>query len=155
MNKNEENFKRDNFEETKKGMKEINKIIFRTNEEVPDDWTDFQLTAEEVKILKEGENYVDKELTSSLSIYRKATKEELMDDERPVKEVKQENSKEIEPEKPQTEQRFSEDEIVEINNLLKQETKNLKLKSEVDSKDKYRKLKAEEEKKKKEDLERQ
>ncbi len=154
MSKKEEELKRDNYEETKKGMKEINKILFRNNDDLPDDWTDFQLSPEEVKILKEGENYIEKVLAPNLSIYRKATKEELADNERPIKTVKKEKTAELEINEKQAEKTFSEDEITEINNLLKQKTKNLKLKAEVESKDKYKKLKDEEEKKKREELER-
>ena len=153
MSKKEENFQRDNAEETKKGMKEINKIIFRENEVVPDDWTDFQLTPEEVKILKEGENYIDKELAPSLSIYRKVSKEELNDHERSDKETKK-REQEVEKEEIQVEdKKFTEAEIAEIDSLLKEKTKNLKLKTEKYDKNKQRKLKYEEEKEKK-DLER-
>ena len=155
MSKKEENFQRDNAEETKKGMKEINKIIFRENELVPDDWTDFQLTPEEVKILKEGENYIDKELAPSLSIYRKVSKEELNDHERPAKETKK-KEQEVEKEKEETQvedKKFTEAEIAEIDSLLKEKTKNLKLKIEKSDKEKQKKLKYEEEKEKK-DLER-
>lgn len=158
MSKKEE-FKRDNFEETKKGMKEVGKIIFRTNEYVPDDWTDFDVTPEEARILKEGVDYVEKELAPSLSIYRKVSKEELLDNDEPEKEVVQAieevQVEEIEQEEQkESKSRFTEAEIAEMNSLLKQKSRNLKLRTEKVAKDKNLKLKEEEIKKKKEELER-
>lgn len=157
----EKTAERDNSAETKQGMKKINRIIFGKNEDFPDDWTDFELTADEVKILKEAEDYIEKELIPSLSVNKKVSKKELMDDERPIKEVKKETKAkemtEIENkhlDEAQKELRFSEAEITEIDELLKQKTKNLKLKRDMESEDKHKKLKDEVERKKKEEIDR-
>ena len=134
-------FKRDNFEETKKGLREINKIIFRNNEDIPDDWTDFEITSSEAKILKEGEDYIEKVLIPNLSTYRKISKEELLKEEKEIKEhskekeeAKEENKSVIKGEK--TKGKFTEEEMAEMNRVLKEKTRNLKLKTEKEVKDK-------------------
>lgn len=159
-----DNNQRDNQAETRKGLKEINKIIFLPNEYVPDDWTEFELSSEEKRILKEAETYIDKELVPSLSISRKVTKEELADNSRPVREIsEQEKSLEkkeaevqkvVEAKKNKT---LGEDEINEINMLLKTKAKTLKMREaeEVEKKEKYKRtLEEEEDKKKREEIER-
>lgn len=152
MDNNEKSSQRDNVKETREGLKEVNKIIFLKNEDFPDDWTEFDLTNDEKKILKEGEDYIDKVLTPSLSINRKVSKKELedknIDREIPKEELTQEKDINIRDKE-------NYEEILEINNLLKQKAKDLKNQAKED---KYTKLKREkeedEEKKKKELLER-
>ena len=88
--------------------------------------------------------------------YRKISKEELLKEEKEIKEhskekeeAKEENKSVIKGEK--TKGKFTEEEMAEMNRVLKEKTRNLKLKTEKEVKDK--KLKEEEIEKKKEEIE--
>ena len=87
-------------------MKKIQKIIFLPNEEITEDWTDHKVTPEEHRILKEGEDYIDKTLIPSLSIYQKP--------------------------KIGKAKTLKESEILEIDKLLKEKAKALKLKEQTE-----------------------
>lgn len=155
MEKKDNNQSRDNQQETKKGLKEINKIIFLPNEDVPDNWVDFELSAEEVRILKEGEDYIDKVVAPSLSIYRKVSKEELMDNERPPKEIEQtQENIELNSAKEAKQSTLNQQEIEEIDMLLKSKAKTLGLKKQDEIDKEKRLTMSEEERKKKEEIER-
>lgn len=153
MLENEKQEIRDNYTETKKGLKTVNRIIFGNNEEIPDDWTDFELSKEETRILKEGETFIEKELIPTLSISRKFIKKGYKEDKNLKNEEKKLllQEKETENELVQNKE-LSSDDIDEINLLLKRKARKLKLEGE-ELEYKKLKLKREEDEKKKRELE--
>ena len=120
-------------EQIKSDYKKVNKIIFFPNEDVPDDWTDFEMTAEEFRALKEGEEYIEKQIIPNLSISKKYNPKDFKE--------------EVEEEKEVKESELKEGEISEIDALLKAKAKSLKEDKEKETK--KEKLEKEEEEKKK------
>ena len=151
MLENEKQEIRDNYTETKKGLKTVNRIIFGNNEEIPDDWTDFELSKEETRILKEGETFIEKELIPTLSISRKFIKKGYKEDKNLKMKKNYITRKETENELVQNKE-LSSDDIDEINLLLKRKARKLKLEGE-ELEYKKLKLKREEDEKKKRELE--